>query len=324
MTDKLKFGLSLDLINRHVQEPNRNRYESRYYWEELYPLISTAGFQGIEIPYEPIWMFGGRSGVPMTRYCITAKYHSIDNYVEFLHSKGIEKVIGIHFDPTLFMRNDSLDFYFGASQHFASEAIRFAGEIGAGYLTLTPTPAFGLVEHYHGDKSNWEECFLEKTTVMISALSEVAKECGVRLNLRSEYWSLLRGNSFFDFLESVSDDVRFDLDTAHGAISGSDPILLLQEKIDKVGCIHLTDTSFVDESNVWQQVNPEFPAPRATQVFRDPGEGTVDLDEFCRTLAQKNYDDWVVISCRQTRDPMRSLLRCRQATYRWLNQSEEV
>ena len=62
-----EFAISLDLINRHCQEPNRNRYESRYFWEELYPLIATAGFRSIEIPYEPVWQFGGRSGVPMNR-----------------------------------------------------------------------------------------------------------------------------------------------------------------------------------------------------------------------------------------------------------------
>ena len=31
------FAMSLDMINRHYQEPNRNRYETRQFWEELYP-----------------------------------------------------------------------------------------------------------------------------------------------------------------------------------------------------------------------------------------------------------------------------------------------
>lgn len=45
-----QFAISLDLINRHYQEPNRNRYESKYFWEELYPLIGAAGFRSVEIP----------------------------------------------------------------------------------------------------------------------------------------------------------------------------------------------------------------------------------------------------------------------------------
>ena len=32
------YAMSLDMINRHYQEPNRNRYETRQFWEELYPL----------------------------------------------------------------------------------------------------------------------------------------------------------------------------------------------------------------------------------------------------------------------------------------------
>lgn len=60
-------AISLDLINRHNQEPNRNRYESRYFWEELYQLVAASGFTGIELPYEPVWQLGGRSGVPLNR-----------------------------------------------------------------------------------------------------------------------------------------------------------------------------------------------------------------------------------------------------------------
>ncbi len=75
-TDEI--AISLDLINRHYQEPNRNRYESRYFWEELYTLIAASGFSAIEIPYEPVWQFGGRSGVPFNRYCVNTKYDTAD------------------------------------------------------------------------------------------------------------------------------------------------------------------------------------------------------------------------------------------------------
>lgn len=85
-------AISLDLINRHYQEPNRNRYESRYFWEELYGLIAASGFSTIEIPYEPVWQFGGRSGVPFNRYCINTKYGDAAHYRALLAASGISRV----------------------------------------------------------------------------------------------------------------------------------------------------------------------------------------------------------------------------------------
>ncbi|WP_353229972.1 hypothetical protein [Novosphingobium sp.] len=112
-------AISLDLINRHHQQPNRNWFESRYFWEELYPLLATSGFRAIEIPYEPVWQFGGRSGVPMNRYCVNTKYGDAARYRARLAAGGIDRVTGVTFNPNLFMRNSNLDFYFGASGHFA-------------------------------------------------------------------------------------------------------------------------------------------------------------------------------------------------------------
>ncbi len=314
MSNEIKIGLSLDLINRHHQEPNRNRYESKYFWEELYPLISTANFNGIEIPYEPIWKFGGRTGVPMTRYTVEAKYSSVQGYLAKLKSEGIDKIVGIHFDPSLFMRGEGLDFYFGAFGHFATEAIDYAAEAGADYMTVTPTPAYGLLNHYFGkenDMAIWSRDFLKRTAEAINQLAEKAKEYNVTLVLKSEYWSLLRGDSITDFLHSVDESVRLDIDPAHIAISGHDPVKALQDRASLIGSIHLTDTAFVDDANVWQMINPEFPQTRATQVFRDLGQGNIDLKAFYNALKSVNYSGWAIVSCRQSRDPMRSILRSR-------------
>jgi hypothetical protein len=103
-------AISLDLINRHYQEPNRNRYESRYFWEELYKLIAASGFSTIEVPYEPVWQFGGRSGVPFNRYCVNTKYGDATHYRALLATSGISRVSGVTFDPNLFMRNARADF----------------------------------------------------------------------------------------------------------------------------------------------------------------------------------------------------------------------
>jgi inosose dehydratase len=102
-----------------------------------------------------------------------------------------------------------------------------------------------------------------------------------------------------------------DIDTAHLQIAGLDPAAFIREHADSIGSVHLSDTAFVDDEEAWKSANPEFPRRRATQVFRDIGQGDVDLPAACRALQSIGYTGWLICSCRQTRDPMRALLRTR-------------
>ena len=304
-------AISLDLVNRHYQEPNRNRYESRYFWEELYPLIAAAGFSAIEIPYEPIWQFGGRSGVPFNRYCVNTKYENAANYRAALRAGGIGHVTGITFDPNLFMRNANLDFFFGATGHFAGEALAHAADMGADYFAISPSPYYGRIAHYHPDLEQRKDAFTERTIALLNGLATKAEELGVTLVLRNEYWSLFGGERIVPLADALPASVKLDLDTASLAIAGIAPTDFLAANHGRIGCVHLTDTNFVDTNEVWKTPNPEFPADRATQVFRDPGTGSVDLAQVVARLDALGWQGPVVCSARQTRDPFRALLRTR-------------
>jgi sugar phosphate isomerase/epimerase len=304
-------AISLDLINRHHQEPNRNRYESRYFWEELYGLIAAAGFSAIEIPYEPVWQFGGRSGVPFNRYCVNTKYGDAAGYRAKLAECGIARVTGITFDPNLFMRNANLDFFFGASGHFAGEALAHAADMGADYFAISPSPYYGRAAQYHPDLADKQDLFTERTVALLSGLTAKTEELGVALVLRNEYWSLFGGERVLPLLDALPASVKLDLDTASLTVAGIAPADFLATHADRIGCVHLTDTGFVDEGEVWKSPNPEFPAGRATQVFRDPGTGSVDLAGIVALLGQRGYQGPVTCSARQTRDPFRALLRTR-------------
>lgn len=313
MKNKINIAFSLDMVNVHHQEPNRNRYESKYYWDELYPMVVAAGFNAVEIPFDPFWIFRGGSGVPFTKYCIEIKFESVKNYVKQLKSHGIKKVAGIHVNPTIFMRNDNLDFYFGATHYFAGEAIKYAKELGCDYVNFTPTPPYGLVYHYQG-KNDWKqfsEIFLKRTTELINALAAIATENNITLALKNEYWSFLRGDNILSILKDIDSAVRLDIDAAHTSIAGQNPSETLKNRANLIGSVHLTDTAFVDDAEVWKTALPEYPQHRATQVFRDLGFGHINLAAFYQTLQSINYDGWAVVSCRQTREPMRALLRSR-------------
>jgi len=304
-------AVSLDLINRHYQEPNRNRYESKYFWEELYPLVATAGFAAIEMPYEPVWQFGGRSGVPFNRYGVNTKYDSAANYRAVLAAAGIARVSGITFDPNLFMRNDNMGFFFGASGHFAGEALGHAADMGADYLAISPSPWYGRARQYHPDLDSQLDSFTAKTIELLGGLATRATELGVALVVRNEYWSLFGGARIDALLAALPDTVTVDVDTASLAVAGIDPVAFIAAHAGRIGCVHLTDTAFRDPGTVWQSANPEFPADAATQVYRDPGTGTVDFAAIAAALDAAGYAGPVTISARQTRDPFRALLRMR-------------
>jgi inosose dehydratase len=292
-----QFAVSLDLINRHYSEPNRNRYESKYFWEELYPLIGAAGFRSIEIPYEPVWQFGGRSGVPMNRAAL---------------ARGdIDRVSGVTFDPNLFMRNANLDFYFGATGHFAGEALAHAADLKAAYLAISPSAYYGRILHYHPHLEDELGAFTDRVADLLGGLAAKARAAGVTLVLRNEYWSVFRGERILPLLERLPEDVKLDVDTASLTIAGIDPAAFITAQRDRIGCVHLTDTAFVDKAETWKTPNPEFPEHRATQVFRDPGTGTVDLPAIVSLLDRIGYAGPVICSARQTRDPFRALLRPR-------------
>lgn len=304
-------AVSLDLINRHYQEPNRNRYESRYFWEELYGLVAAAGFSEVELPYEPVWQFGGRSGVPLNRYCVNTKYGSAAAYRARLAESGIERVSGVTFDPNLFMRNDNLDFFFGASGHFAGEALGHAADLGAAYFAISPSPYYGRMAQYHPDMAGKADVFTARTVELLSGLAAKADQLGVSLVLRNEFWSLFGGNRILALLGELPDTVKLDVDTASLFVAGISPTDFIAQHAGRIGCIHLTDTRFVDESEIWKTPNPEFPSGRATQVFRDPGTGSVDLASVSALLDTLGYQGPVTVSARQTRDPFRALLRIR-------------
>jgi inosose dehydratase len=305
------FAFSLDMVNRHYQEPNRNRFESRYYWEELYQLVAAAGFSAIELPYEPVWQFGGRSGVPLTRYCVHAKYQGAERFRAFLDRQGIRSVAGVSFDPSMFMRNSNLDFYFGAASHFAHEALSHAADLGASYFNISATPPFGRIRHYHPDMDAVEPGFIARTRSLLQSLAEDAEKRGVRLAIRHEYWSLLRGKRVFDLLENLPVSAGIDIDPASLLIGGEYPVQFIRDHGARIGSVHLTDTAFVDEDETWSTPNPEFPANRATQVYSDIGQGNVDLEKVYAALESVNYAGSITCSCRQTRDPIRALLRTR-------------
>lgn len=304
----MKDCFSMEVVDLDNQAPNRNRRESRYFWDEINHLTAAGGFHSIEIPYEPKWDFGGRSGIPRTLRSVTTKFGTAAGYMEFLKQNGIDAIDCIHFNPSLFCRG-IWPLYFGAFGHYAREAVSFAKEVGCGTVVISAAPPVYKIRQLLGEKT--EEDFLQETGRVLEEIAAFAEENNVSICLKNEYWGLLRGEKILSFLAGMKKSAKLDLDTAHLAVAGVELPGFVRKAAADIGMVHFTDTSFRDENEAWKTALPEFPAGHATKVFTDPGEGTVDLKGIRDELRQIGYDGIVVWNPKDSYDISRSILRTR-------------
>lgn len=314
----MEFCLSTEMIDLHNQAPNRNQRECKYYWDEVYSLICGAGFSNMEIPYEPKWDFGGRSGIPRTLCSITTKFQTVENYMNILNQIGIESIASVHFDPSMFC-SDNMDMYLGIMEHFAVEAIDFCEQTHTKVFILTATPPQAAVRALAGKDENIDEFFekfLNKTRNVIVRLAALAKEKNIIFCLKNEFWGLLRGTKIIDYVKDINAQhkdicIYIDADTAHLSIANEDPVRFIRENQTLIGIIHFSDTSFTDSEEIYASASPEYPAGQATQIFKDLGQGHIRFPEIYNLLQQNKYQGTIVINAKQTRDFSRALLRAR-------------
>lgn len=312
----MKVVFSTEAVDLDRQAPNRNKRECKYFWDELYPLIVAGGFHHIEVPYEPKWDFGGRSGIPRTMRSIQLKYKTPEGYKAYLESIGISSVESIHLDSALFCAG-APEMYLGALGHFAEEALEFAAGLGCPVLTITVTPPmFDVKQLFNGREDMNEDVFLGKLADLITGLSQKAAEKNVTICIKNTYWGLCRGKKVFDFMKLLPESVKLDVDTAHVKIAGIDLAEFIKEAGSRIGIVHFTDTAFEDIQEAYRQPLPEFPAKGATKVFTDIGQGNVSFDEVLKMLDDVKYTGAVVYNCRNSYDVYRSILRTR----RYINQ----
>lgn len=315
----MKHGISLQMVDTHNQQPNRNRRESKYYWDELYTLVSAGGFDAIETPYDPLWAFGGRTGVPLVYENVKDKDGSAGAYLKRLNASGIKRVLGVHYMPGMFFNGASptnpganLEGYMGALIHFGQAAVDYVADIGGDFVTMSATPKLGDIEDAYGKElESGCAAVLKATAGAVETLARRANERGVKFCLKNEFWGLLRGEAVVDFVKGLSEKVWLDLDSAELCIAGVDPVAFAEAHAAEIGVVHYSDTAFVDDQECYRQRNPEFPAVRASKVYRDLGDGKLDFAALESALQAAGYAGDVVVGCRDSYDICRSILRAR-------------
>ena len=299
----MKTAFSLETVNTRYQEPNRNRVESKYYWEELFLLVGAGGFRAVELPFDPGFM-GARCCFPFSKVVMDAKFGGVESYKKVLADAKIEKIAGIFAAPRA---AGSVEKYVEGFKFSVKGMLGLAKELGCDYVTISASPEYYNMGALLDKKA-------ELLDALAKALGELADEAGdIKLCVRNEFWGILRGAEMHEFMAKVDERVGYCVDLAHVKIAGEDPAEFICKAGSRVGVVILTDTSYEDKAEDWKTSTPAFPRSGATQVFKDLGQGDVDLKAVFAALKEVGFDGWATVDNRQTRQVSRGILRARYA-----------
>lgn len=323
----MRFGCSLEMINMRISEPGFKHKLSKSYWVEMYQMIAAAGFKGIELPYNPFTAEGtdgiafnmGRSGMPINRYSVQTKYGSVKEFRDLLMDLGIEEIAGVHISANDAMIELGATFQdpgrlFEMLEKSAMEAIDFLAEVGGRNLIISPTPEIGLIEQYFGwkDDGDKEADFMARTAETVNKIGEEARKNGIQASVKNEFWSLVRGNRIDAFAKQLDPaNVAYSPDLAHLAIAKADPVETVKKYKGRLSAVRFSDTTFEDVERNYEKPNPEIPIVGAQRVFRDLGDGKVDVSGVYRALKESGYDGWVICESKKTLNTYKALLKMR-------------
>jgi len=297
----MKTAFSLETVNTRFQEPNRNRVESKYYWEELFQYIGAGGFNAIEMPYEPGFM-GARCAFPFSKVVIDIKFGGAEGYKKTLAESKIGKISGLVGGVRAAA---TVEAYVEGYKRTVRSMLDFAKELGCDYITVSASPEYHSMAALLDKKA-------ELLDALAAALGELADEAGdIKICVANEFWGILRGEEMHEFMAKVDKRVCYCVDLAHLKIAGACPFCFIKTAGDRIGTVILTDTSYEDKDENWKTASPAFPKTGATQIFKDLGQGDIEIKGILGLLKEIGYEGWTVVNNRQTREVCRGILRAR-------------
>lgn len=312
----VKFGCSLETVNMLTSGPNFIYKQSKSFWTNYFKFVAAVGFKGVELPFnpfnsDPMAFEMGRCGIPLSAFAVKAKYGSPAEFLEFLHSVGIDEVTSVHFSANdivleILAAGRTMDDYFTLYEEAGMAAIDHLVSLGGKGLVISPSAELGWLEKLAGN--DLDGAFTDRTAEVLSKLVRAAAVKGIEVALKTEYWSLFRGPKMAALLNRVP-GARLCPDLAHLAIAGDPVNIVVNAHKDQISFMRLSDTDFTDNFKNYEKINAELPVEGPQKVFCDLGEGRIDLLGACRILNDNGYDGWVICENKKTLDVYKGLLK---------------
>ena len=312
----MKFGCSLEMVNLLTSGPGVFTRQSKKFWVDYMKFIAAAGFTGIELPYncfhaDAMAFETGRAGCPCNETVLQEKYGGPETFIRFLKEIGVtDGVIDVHIsaqDATLELLACAMDpeAYYTLAEKLFFAGLDHAANLKAGCLVVSPSPELGWLYKVFGeDLSDFEE----KTSALLEKLVEAAREKGVAIAFKNDFWGYFRGERRAALLARIP-ELFYAPDPAHLLIEGAKPQEAVSSYKNRLACVRMNDTAFEDVVGNWKCINAELPVEGNQKVFADCGDGKADLKGLVSDLKASGYDGWVICENRKTLDVYKGLLK---------------
>ena len=146
----------------------------------------------------------------------------------------------------------------------------------------------------------------DSLTSGLEELGKIANSAGMKLSYHHHMGTGVMTRADVDRLMASTDPalVHLLLDTAHIAFAGDDPLDLALAHADRIGHVHLKSIRPEVVSKVREE-GLSFQEAVELGVFTVPGDGAIDFRPILETLADADYQGWLVVEAEQ--DPNKAI-----------------
>ena len=314
----MKVALSYEMVNMNSSLSGNMNLTYKWYWEDIVDWTAATGFDSIALTMVPNQFNVGRGGAPRCTLAINTKYGSAQGYLAFLNDRGIKDVCAMYVSAQamladMFESGKRFEDLFPEFYSYAADVTDMLAALGGKTLLVSPTPGIGALKGRFGDDEAALDKFTGEAVECLGKIAEMAASKGVKACLANDFWTLARGKQADRFLAELDPAlVGYAPSTAMLRIAGADPVEELERHFDRLGAVVFTDSDFVDTIDVYASPTPEYPQFGPQQrVYKDLGNGSVDLAGVYALLKSKGFDGIVILEPRYTTNAPRALLRTR-------------
>jgi inosose dehydratase len=269
--------------------------------------VSVNGFRGIELKS------GTNRFSPTGRPdLIEINFGSAHNFVEFLHSCGIDQIVSYYYDPGIAFLEESsagrsaakIEDHEGIVESTRSFA-KFLRDVGGSCLVVKAMGSYSREAPITETKTKTiAECW--------NKVGKMTKEYGVKTVMHINCLCAMHSTEEIEKLLSLTapDLVGLALDTADQTIAGIDPVALYEKHYARIHHIYCVDALAADTVGEYKTVagtgqdgGPGFTGgeKKIEQWYGAMGtvNGLVNFPALIKSVRQHNYSGWLVAENRQ-------------------------
>jgi len=235
-------------------------------------------------------------------------FGSIHNFLDVLHSWGIEQISGFFLNsaqsPGDRANHDRII-------EDAKPYISFLRDVKASYIVAKAMGQY------------WREAPITDEKVKTAAecwnkLGQATKDAGIQLTLHTDFLCALHSAEDIDKMMAATDPnlVGLTIDTAELTIAEVDPLKLYEKHYRRVKHFHFKDAHTTDSGAEYKEANADITllvdggkrgVERWFWEMGHPG-GLVDFPGLMKAIKAHNFDGWIIVECDQSIIPAESAM----------------